>query len=185
VCRPFERLAERLKPIYLRTMPRRPRSDLPEVGAYHVASRGTNHGDIYLDDVDRKSFMTILGRVVATHDWTCHAFCLMATHYHLIVETERSNLSRGMQVLNGRYAQLFNQRHDRDGHLFRARYSVHVIEDAAGLEASCLSVLENPVRAGLCERSSDWPWSGWCPALAGNLRDQRLQGQSPAGTVPR
>jgi len=42
-------------------MPRRPRSDLPEVGAYHVASRGTNHGDIYLDDVDRKSFMTILG----------------------------------------------------------------------------------------------------------------------------
>jgi len=46
-------------------MPRRPRSDLPEVGVFHVASRGTNHGDIYLDDVDRKSFMTILGRVVA------------------------------------------------------------------------------------------------------------------------
>ena len=82
-------------------MPRRPRSDLPEVGAYHVASRGSNHGDIYLDDIDRKSFMTILGRVVATHEWKCHAFCLMTTHYHLIVETERSKLSRGMQVLTG------------------------------------------------------------------------------------
>jgi hypothetical protein len=46
-------------------MPRRPRSDLPEVGAYHVASRGSNHRDIYLDDIDRKSFMTILSRVVA------------------------------------------------------------------------------------------------------------------------
>jgi putative transposase len=83
-------------------MPRRPRSDLPEVGAYHVASRGSNHRDIYLDDIDRKSFMTILGRVVATHEWKCHAFCLMTTHYHLIVETERSKLSRGLQVLNGR-----------------------------------------------------------------------------------
>jgi putative transposase len=118
-------------------VPRRPRSELPEVGAYHVASRGTNHGDIYLDDADRKSFMT-----------------------------ERLRLSRGMQVLNGRYAQLFNQRHDRDGHLFRARYSVYVIDDEAGLEASCIYVLENPVRAGLCEKPSEWPWSG-CPALSG------------------
>ena len=108
--------------------------------------------------------MAILGRVVATHEWRCHAFCLMTTHYHLIVETERSKLSRGMQVLNGRYAQLFNQRHDRDGHLFRARYAVYVIEDEVGLEASCLYVLENPVRAGLCEKPSDWHWSG-CPAL--------------------
>jgi len=141
-------------------MPRRPRSELPDVGAFHVASRGTNYGDIYLDDVDRKSFMTILARVVATNQWTCHAFCLMTTHYHLIVETERWRLSRGMQVLNGRYAQLFNQRHDRDGHLFRARYSVYVIGDEAGLEASCLYVLENPVRAGLCNNPSDWPWSG-------------------------
>jgi putative transposase len=145
-------------------MPRRPRSDLPEVGAYHIASRGSNHRDIYLDDIDRKSFMTILGRVVATHEWKCHAFCLMTTHYHLIVETERSKLSRGMQVLNGRYAQLFNQRHDRDGHLFRARYAVYAIEDEVGLEASCLYVLENPVRAGLCEKPSDWRWSG-CSAL--------------------
>ena len=147
-------------------MPRRPRSDLPEAGAYHVASRGSNHRDIYLDDIDRKSFTTILSRVVATHEWKCHAFCLMTTHYHLIVETERSKLSRGMQVLNGRYAQLFNRRHDRDGHLFRARYAVYVIEDEVGLEASCLYVLENPVRAGLCEKPSDWHWSG-CPALEG------------------
>jgi putative transposase len=145
-------------------MPRRPRSDLPEAGAYHVACRGSNHRDIYLEDIDRKSFMTILARVVATHEWQCHAFCLMTTHYHLIVETERSKLSRGMQVLNGRYAQLFNQRHDRDGHLFRARYAVYVIDDEVGLEASCLYVLENPVRAGLCEKPSDWHWSG-CPAL--------------------
>src|SRR5213592_4453695 len=30
------------------------------------------------DDIDRKSFMTILGRVVATHKWKCHAFCSAA-----------------------------------------------------------------------------------------------------------
>lgn len=40
--------------VYLRTMPRRPRKDLPEVGVYHVTSRGTNHCAIDVDDVDRK-----------------------------------------------------------------------------------------------------------------------------------
>jgi putative transposase len=146
-------------------MPRRPRSDLPEVGAYHVASRATNHGDIYLDDIDRKSFMTILGRVVATHGWKCHAFCLMTTHYHLIVETERSKLSRGMQVLNGRYAQRFNQRHDRDGHLFRG----------LGIRSTSSMTMLGSRRAvstfsrtrfgqGSCQEPSDWRWSG-CSAL--------------------
>jgi hypothetical protein len=45
-----------------------------------------------------------------------------------------------------------------------------VIEDEVGLEASCLYVLENPVRAGLCEKPTDWHWSG-CPALEAPSRD--------------
>jgi putative transposase len=88
----------------------------------------------------------------------------MTNHYHLIVEAEQPDLSRGMQRLNGRYAQLFNQRHGRDGHLFRGRYSAYVIDRESRLENSCRYVLENPVRAGLCKQPSDWPWSG-CPAL--------------------
>jgi len=160
-------------------MPRRPRSDLPEAAAYHVASRGSNHRDIYLDDVDRKSFMTILSRVVATHEWKCHAFCLMTTHYHLIVETERPKLSRGMQVLNGRYAQLFNRRHDRDGHLFRARYAVYVIEDEVGLEASCLYVLENRFARGFAKSRVIGIGAG---ALRSKGRSEGLvQGLSPNG----
>src|SRR6266480_559564 len=122
-------------------MPRRARQDLP-YGIYHVTSRGTNHCAIYLDDTDRKAFLTILGSVVVGHEWACHAFCLMTNHYHLIVEAEQPGPSRGIQRLNGRYAQLFNQRHDRDGHLFRGRYSVFVIDGESQLEASCRYVLD-------------------------------------------
>ncbi len=89
-----------------------------------------------------------------------------AYHYHLIVETDQANLSRGMRRLNGGYAQTFNERHDRRGHLFGWRYSVYVIDREEHLEASCLYVLENPVRTGLSEKRGDWPWSG-CPALVG------------------
>jgi hypothetical protein len=34
-----------------------------------------------------------------------------------------------------------------------------VIEDEEYLRSACDYVLLNPVRAGLCERASDWPWS--------------------------
>jgi putative transposase len=150
---------------------RRPRCELPN-GIYHVTSRGTNHCAIYLDDVDRKTFLTLLGSVVARYEWVCYAFCLMKNHYHLIVDTDQPNLSRGMHSLNGGYALRFNQRHGRDGHLFSGRYSVYVIDREPRLEASCRYVLENPVRAGLCATASDWPWSG-CPSLA-----------TVSGTVP-
>ena len=146
-------------------MPRTARADLPN-GIYHVVNRGIDDAPIYVDDTDRKTFLTLLGRVVADHDWTCHAFCLMTTHYHLIVETDQPNLSQGMRRLNGGYAQTFNARHNRRGHLFGSRYSVYVIDRENHFEKSCAYVLENPVRAGLCEQPSDWPWSG-CPVLDG------------------
>ena len=83
-----------------------------------------------------------------------------------------------MRRLNGGYAQTFNERHDRRGHLFGGRYSVYVIDREEHLAASCLYVLENPVRAGLSEKPGDWPWSG-CPALGGQ-RDSPRSGTVPA-----
>lgn len=35
----------------------------------------------------------------------------MTTHYHLIVETEQPQLSRGLHRLNGRYARYFNKKY--------------------------------------------------------------------------
>ena len=137
-------------------MPRRARSDLPP-GVYHITNRCVDNLPIYMDDLDRKAFLTLFGWVVARFEWICHAYCLMTTHYHLIVETDPPKLSSGMRRLNGAYAQQFNERHDRRGHVFGGRYSVYVINRDEHFEASCLYVLENPVRAGLCETPGDWP----------------------------
>ena len=70
---------------------------------YHVTSRGNARQAIFLDKDDRESFLRILSSVVARFNWLCHAYCLMETHYHLLVETVEGNLSRGMRQLNGVY----------------------------------------------------------------------------------
>jgi len=65
-----------------------------------------------------------------------------------------------MHRINGIYAQQFNHRYEHAGHLFEGRYSSRVIESDDHLGEACQYVWNNPVRAGLCERSGDWPWSG-------------------------
>jgi REP element-mobilizing transposase RayT len=82
----------------------------------------------------------------------------MTNHYHLVLEGFRDKLSSGQQRLNGVYAQSFNGKYKRWGHLFGERFWCRTV-DEEGLEEVCRYVLDNPVRAGLCERAVDWPWS--------------------------
>jgi len=103
---------------YGRRVPRIARSTLPD-GLFHVIARGVYDTRIYRDEADRRWFLKLLRRSEHTHGWTCHAFCLMTTHYHLVLETTRLELSRGLHQLNGRYARGFNGRYSRYGHLFR------------------------------------------------------------------
>ena len=92
------------------------------------------------------------------YGWTLHAYCLLPNHYHLIVEAKQRDLSIGMQRLNGRYAQRFNQRYDRAGHVFQNRFGSYVIETEEHFARALAYVAANPVEAGLCKRIEDWPW---------------------------
>ena len=82
---------------------------------YHITSRGDGRENIYLMEEDREVFLSIMGEVYNKFNWQFHAYCLMSNHYHLLVETPRANLSKGMQYLNGVYTQQFNRRHRRVG----------------------------------------------------------------------
>jgi len=89
---------------------------------YHVTARGNGRQDIYCDEADRATFLEQLAAVVEDYRIRCHAYCLMTNHYHLVVRTADANLSRALQHLNGSYAQRWNERHARVGHVFQGRF---------------------------------------------------------------
>jgi len=95
---------------------------------YHLTSRGNARQKVFFTDADRELFLKTLTGVVRRYDWVCHAYCLMADHYHLLVETPKANLSIGMRQLNGIYTQSFNRRHNRTGHLFQGRFKAILVE---------------------------------------------------------
>ncbi len=145
---------------YLGGVARQPRNVLPEAGVFHVTCRGVAKSEIFLDDSDRAFFVRLLRESVGKFDWHCHAYCLMGNHYHAILETELVSLSRGIHRMNGAYAQRFNRRYERVGHLFQNRFFARNIATDAHLESAIAYVWNNPVRAGLCEEAHHWPWGG-------------------------
>ncbi|MFT5116364.1 MAG: putative transposase [Parasphingorhabdus sp.] len=128
---------------------------------YHITSRGNRRDNIVEDDIDRELMLKHLDQVCELYNWKCHAYCLMDNHYHLLIETPDSNLSRGMRQFNGNYTQAYNRRHNRVGHVFQGRYkSILVDKDSYLLEVGRYIVL-NPVRAKMVRSVRDWPWSSY------------------------
>lgn len=141
---------------------------------HHVMARGNGRGDVFVDDDDREAFLSEFARICERFDWLVWCYCLMGNHYHLLVETRRPTLSRGMRELNGVYTQRFNRRHGHVGHVFQGRFkSVLVDKDSYLLELSRYIVL-NPVRAGLCARAEDWRWSSYCAVMGKAPTPDRL-----------
>ena len=136
------------------------RGDVP-AGSYHVVTRSAGPIPIYLDDEDRTWFCTYLLRAIKAHGWTCRAFCLMTTHYHLLLQVPENALQKGMQRLNGCYARRFNARHERKGHLFGERYYADAIESDGQLLAVHRYIARNPVKAGLVRTPEEWPWTSY------------------------
>ena len=128
---------------------------------YHITSRGDGREDIYRADGDRRLFLAVLADVCERFNWWGHAYCLMTNHYHLLIETPDSNLSKGMRQLNGVYTQRFNQVYGRCGHVFQGRYKAILVQKETYLKELARYIVLNPVRAQMVGEAQDWPWSSF------------------------
>jgi putative transposase len=126
---------------------------------YHVTARGIERKAIVRGDLDRGEWVGTLAHVCGRFAWRILAWCLMDNHFHLVVETPKANLARGTRQLNGRYAQRFNRRHRRVGHLFQGCYKALLVERCAHLLKACRYTVLNPERTRRPRRYDTYPWS--------------------------
>jgi putative transposase len=146
-------------------MPRKLRIDIPDA-THHIAALAVQDEFVFREAADRRQLVARLAEIVACYEWRCRSYCLMGTHFHLIVHTPVPNLSRGMQHLCGTYAQWFNWKYRRKGHLFATRFSsAHIVTESHLREAHRYVAL-NPVRAELCRNPAEWRWGSF-RAIAG------------------
>ena len=126
--------------------------------AYHVFSRGDNKGFIFYEDADCQKFLSLLERALDRFGVECAAYCLLDNHFHLLLIPHLHSVSRIMQYLNGWYAQWFNRKHGRVGHVFQGRFGSRIIDDGDHLLTAIRYIAMNPVKGGCVRRPEDWRW---------------------------
>jgi REP element-mobilizing transposase RayT len=92
-------------------------------------------------------------------DATLLAYAVMGNHLHVVAMQGVVPLSRYMQPLLRRIALLIKRRHTRSGHVFAGRYRHSVCLDPEYFRSIVAYVHLNPVRAGICSRPDQYPWS--------------------------
>jgi len=124
-----------------------------EGGFYHIYNRGVNKNNIFLDEIDYKTFLyslkiyllpkeklinelkeeDLINEILPINNFFNQieliCFCLMPNHFHLLLrQKDRFSLEFFMRSLASKYVRYFNQRHKRVGHLFQGIYKAVLIE---------------------------------------------------------
>ena len=143
-------------------MPRQARLDAP--GAlHHIMVRGIYKTDIFTDDQDKARFLERLAEKVTEGKCSVYAWVLMDNHVHLLFKSGDHGISVVMRKLLTWYAQYFNRRHKRAGHLFQNRYKSILCDEENYLLALIRYIHLNPVRAQIVKTIDEldrYPWSG-------------------------
>ena len=121
---------------------------------------------IFLDQVDYRHFVNVLADIVDEFSIECWNYCVMPNHYHATLRPTLPNMSEALRHLNSRYAQWWNWRHQRVGHVFQGRFKDQIVHCEQYLLALFRYVALNPVRARLTQRPEQWQWSSYA-ATAG------------------
>jgi putative transposase len=129
-------------------MPRQARLDLP--GAlHHIMVRGINQANLFDDDEDKTRFLERLGQKVLEGRCFVYAWALMDNHVHILFKSGGSGLSNFMRKLLTWYAQYYNRRHKRRGHLFENRYRSILCDENNYLLSLVRYIHLNPLRANI------------------------------------
>jgi REP element-mobilizing transposase RayT len=121
----------------------------------HVSNRGLAKRPMFENADDVARFLDLLGEAVSRGLIEIHAFCVMVTHFHLLIRSTRGELSNALQWIQNQYVRWFNRSRRRDGALVHGRFGSQLVEDSAYWETVVHYIDQNPVSAKMCVLPSD------------------------------
>lgn len=139
-------------------MGRRPRVEI-KGGIYHVIQRGNNREYIFRKSEDKNYLLELVKYYKEPSNFELHGFVIMDNHYHMIVKPVDARLQDIMHRINNKFSKYFNRNNRRTGHVFENRYKGILVKDQKYLLSLLRYVHQNPVKANICERVKDYPWS--------------------------
>jgi len=129
---------------------------------YHVSIRGNNRQMVLKADEDKKEFLKVLNKFRERFKFKLFGFVLMDNHTHLVISTNGLiTISKVMQAIALSYSQKFRHKYGYSGYVWQGRFKSNTIE-AQRYILECIDYIHNnPVRAKIVEKITDYPWSSY------------------------
>ncbi len=133
-----------------------------ESSSYHVITRGIRKEDVFLERADFERYLHILWKYKSKFRVKVYAYCLMPNHVHLLINPIKpGTLKHIMHRINLSYAQYYNFKYNKCGHLWQNRYKSFLVQNDEYL-INIISYIEyNPIRANICKRAEDYSWCSY------------------------
>jgi putative transposase len=126
---------------------------------FHLTHRGNHRNCVFRTDDDRRAYLGLLDRFAKKFGMLIWAYCLMGNHVHMIaVGRQYGSISKALGNTHRACSRLRNQETGVTGHLWANRFFSTAL-DEPHLWAAVRYVELNPVRAGLVDEATDYPWS--------------------------
>ena len=139
-------------------MPRKIRFIIPHI-PHHAIQRGNNCQDVFLDQRDRRCYLSILKESSTECNVLIGAYCLMTNHVHLLLyPTDEKGMIRFMKRLSQMYSQYFNHKYGRTGKLWENRYKLS-LGDPERSWVIARYIERNPLRAKIVSKAENYPYS--------------------------
>ncbi|REJ66253.1 MAG: transposase [Planctomycetota bacterium] len=129
---------------------------------FHVINRAVGRQRLFFGDDDYLAFEKVVIDTLAKAPLRVCAYCLMPTHWHLVVWPERDGqLKEFMKRLTVTHTARWKQSKGQVGmgHLYQGRYKSFPIQSDEHFLHVARYVEANALRAGLVRRAEDWEWS--------------------------
>lgn len=147
---------------------------------YHIYNRGNNRQAVFFEAANYLYFTAGMRKYLLPTA-SIIAYCLMPTHYHVLVrvrdaggdsEVVNAAVSKALMRLSVSYTKAINKRFGRVGHLFQGPFQGKLIQSYSHLLNLCIYIHANPVKDGLVAAPEDWAYSNYLDWL--NDRDGAL-----------
>lgn len=163
--KPYLPVDELIRPVLRVAMPRAPRLAAPG-STMHVVARCNNREFYFTTPEDFELLLAHLREMVRTYEVTLYAYTLMSNHVHLLLQAPKLDaLGRPLRWFMTESARAFHRARGRRGHFWERRYRSCLVEEDTYALAALRYLDRNPVRAGLVNDPTTYPWSS-CAAYA-------------------
>jgi len=146
------------------------RQRIESAGFHHIYNRGVERRVVFAEPKDKEKFLEIVCEVSEYYDFIIHGYVIMDNHYHLLLENSRENLSAGMRQINSIYAQYFNKKQKRVGHLWQDRFKSWYVYDEAYLFTLFKYLEYNPIKAKITKKVGEFKYTLLHDMLQNKLR---------------